>query len=800
MEIKLGNTLLNFTPPQIDFWVGGLNFNHCLTSLSISRPLAELSTPYSWSGSATLSKPLIPSLLPESLDDLINPGRWARGSHPVKLYIKNILLCTLRILEYYFDEDTEIGTLELGDILLLLNDESPAEDYKGMNFTPCKPVSLQQIINTALNSAGIHSLSISSPGSIPVPPNKPSGSWIGWAQQYLGERGRFLFVDKNEVIRDIPYPQSHGNVLFRKSRLEIENYTRERSPDIPADKYIVSGSSEEFVCDRDDDGEDVEETWGLIESRTGRQIRALERREKWKILQKADLSPGRQSEGMPVDLKCHYQTVQIRQGRIEQALGVLFPEKYPGSTAIKLSEIIFEYKAFDSQGRLRGTYTRSNKLLGVVLPDYFPDNTTMKFAESKLEEFLENIPGTIPAANDGVLRRKETTFRSLFVVGPGQTKQIGNVIILGNLNTVLAVKEQTIEQWKEHGKCPCSSYKYTRRVSRREQEASPDDGQSDGTHNYSPSYYRLGGLSLQSNLSKDEEDSTPPDWERMPAICPTCTISFKGESTFTIASVSPYRKRNTYISSQTISSQIEAQAYARIVGLIAHQRYRSRSINLPIPLEYLLNPNPFSVVHIHKGAFVLDNPSIILAEDGLELAFKGNYIGAIPEIPSPPPISVLIEEIEYTQLKITKIPNKTVAVNSYFSLELSATGGVPPYSYTAILPEELELSGSIITGWIETSGLLNISVSVRDSLNVINTTTFTLFCQQPNIPLPPVQIIIGIEISHQHQIIISNPDTFSPEKVNIEIAHPHKITCTPGKIWIEISHSNTIEIVHPVGE
>jgi len=174
-------------------------------------------------------------------------------------------------------------------------------------------------------------------------------------------------------------------------------------------------------------------------------------------------------------------------------------------------------------------------------------------------------------------------------------------------------------------------------------------------------YYRVGALQLQSNLSKDSDDATPPAWETMPPQCPTCQATIKGESGFSVASVSPYRKKEEFITSQTLTSDLEALAMARVVGTILHQQFRSRQITLPVPLEYMQNNVPFSTVYCHNGAFIMDNPAIHLASDGMELSFRGNYLGAIP-VGSPTPT-------------ITPILSNVTPVALHHKSRISATRG-----------------------------------------------------------------------------------------------------------------------------
>jgi len=469
--------MLNFTPPLYWLLIGGVDFSKCISSLSIQRPIVDVSTPYSWTGTIEFKSPVNPSWLPENLNDLENPSRWARGAQ-IRISFGGILFATLRILEYYYDEDTRTGTAQVGDILSLLADEVPAKDYKGLGFPPCQGVSLSALCNQALSLAGFPNCAIAVPDEIPVPPNKPSGSWVSWIQGYLGERGYWLSVTPQEVVTAVRYPLFGSSPLFVRSRTELETFSRARGLKIPPDKIQVSGTCEKYASCITTDSE-VSETFGVISGAGGRTVLALQRRETVLKQQEAGFSPGSSSEGMPIAPKSNVSAVQKRRITVEQALGAAFPDRYPGETGCIITEITTEWKGYDSQGRLRARYVETSKLLGLVLTTGFPgDRTMIDKAEKTLEEYLESIPGTFPSTEDGVLRQKETTFWTLFLEGTDATQLSGlgsPRIAFGGINYQRAIKQQTVESWSDGVKiagdpCPCNRFKYKKRVFLREQE------------------------------------------------------------------------------------------------------------------------------------------------------------------------------------------------------------------------------------------------------------------------------------------------------------------------------------------
>jgi hypothetical protein len=86
-------SMLNFTPPNFQILVGNLNITKAIASVSIKRNNWSIGKPLFWTGSINLFELDAPHALAESLDDWINPSRWARGQI-VQFYITNNLFCT----------------------------------------------------------------------------------------------------------------------------------------------------------------------------------------------------------------------------------------------------------------------------------------------------------------------------------------------------------------------------------------------------------------------------------------------------------------------------------------------------------------------------------------------------------------------------------------------------------------------------------------------------------------------------------------------------------------------------------
>lgn len=615
---------LNFVIPEWQLTIGDWDITHLVTSFNLRRPRCEISTPYSWQGSFTIATPLTPNLLAESLDDLENPYRWAIGMHPIQLRIKGRLIATVRIKRYFYDEDTRTGQAELTDQLGLRDFESPAKDFESLGFRVSREgVLASSVVNRLINLAGITG-SVSIPGKFEVPPNKFSESYISLAQQICGERGAWLYCDASEIVHSVAYRKR--NLLFERSRKQVQDFERQPGLEIPAEIVRVAGGCEK-IAQCGGEAPQITEEFTYVGD-----AKILQRREK--IF--PPITQGRQVS---------------RRFVIEQALGSAFPKQYPGSSAIIKTEDITETSYYDRNGRLTKFERRTKRLLGLALPDKFPGNRAMvDDAEIVTQEYKNTLPGTarVGGYDDGVLRYKLTTKRVLFPVDGSYT---------------LAIKEQIVESWDENSlgssiiirtapmpedSPKCESYEYKRLTYQRDsvKTTSTIVGGS-GEVESQRTYFSLGELLLKN--TERQPNQTPPAWITQEPESPVGSVTIKGEARFAPATFSPYYEKEYETSCSTLVSNAEAESLARLIGNLQHQRYRSRLVTMPIPEEWLDDPRPFGYVHIHNGAFLMDSPAIVLEGNSLVFSFIANYLGAIPAVTDIPdvtpsvPISPIIE-------------------------------------------------------------------------------------------------------------------------------------------------------------
>ena len=787
----VSQTSLNFsTGDGFRVLVGTLDITNCITGLTLKRPIAEITTPQTWTGSLNLSTPLVPSLVIESLDDLINPARWARGQHPVKIYFRDTLFATVRIMEYFYNEDELTGEAELGDMLTLLDYRSPAQDYT-QNFRPCESVPLQNIAIAGLQAAGVPQFQITIPGTIAVPPDKPSGSWIKWVQSYLGERGYWLYCDQNEVVKAVQYPLN-PTPLFAKPRTLVEKFERERSPEYPPEKLTVTATGQKFnICDGEEIGKpNISEEFGPIKDKSGNEISGVLISRTTTTLVKKPLFNFTQGN--------EDTRAEIRTTKVEQALAVIFPKTETGNTSVVTSSFTTEKKRYNDRGFLEKELRLTDKLLGLCLPDAFDgDKQFIPEAEKTITDYSEMIPGIAVISglgpgkvsvkpgmpNSGILVYKKTDSWTLYADGTKATKLEGGGSMPQNtVNWYKNTNTLTIEQWfpapgkqqainsplyateSEDEACQCNEVRYTKQVYKRPQIVlSATEIEIQGkSFTEDTAYYLIGGLSLSSKDSSSQNGTTFPNWDKVESPCPVCQVALKSSANFAPKDFSPFRDRESTIQADTLNTSAECQYLATLLGTIAHQRYRQRLINMPFPDQYLGDPKPFTCADIHIGRFILDAPSVVVATDGTEVSWTGNYVGAIPAVPPLKrlPIWIPTEGETGGQLTSMNYPEPVdIQQNQYIAIPVLGAGGTFPYNYIFTgLPPGMGVSGQttginpattyppVITGSPTTPGDYTVAVTVTDFCGVITTSYLTISVDppvNPNFPIVQRQTIIS---------------------------------------------------------
>lgn len=765
--------MLNFVAPETKIVlayansVGGVDITPLVETFSISRPRVEPATVYSWSGSMTLITPLNQEFLPHIhfLDDLepSNPyrGYWQKGIGKILIYFRKKLFTTLRVSEYFYNEIDGTAEIQLKDILGLLDFKSPGKDYKDMGFTPCQKVSLSAVIKKAATEAGLSLMASSrlSFYTIPVPPNKPSGSWINYIQQNLGERGLWLYLRPNERAAIIAYPK-FTHTLFSAALTQVEEYARSRSPEVVYDKYVVTGSIEKFT----DCAEDGTQTRFEYDTVNGIKVVALK-----EISSTETLNRGKR---------------RIEKVELFQDLSKVIPEVYKRRVLAKSLDSTIT-STYDDQGRKLKSFKKVYRLLGAALPEVFPKGNRMVEAEVEIIEFSKNIPGTASDGkiDDGVLKGKITETKKLFASGTWASKTKRGTLVNAQVTPVLLTATKVIESWdkgasdkgvkmspigvvsfgtgkskgEESGQCECNDYLYKITTLERTQVQVPATERwfvtTDNKYTESKPFYEYTGLNFKDADSKP--NNAPASWETSQPNCPTCQANVRAIVHFSRGTVGEFDESEKEFSFSTLTSLPEAREYGRLLGNLAYQRYYARSITLPIPNQFINDSSPFPKVAIHNSTYILDAPVITYAQEQAELSFTGNYLGRLPQtIKEPkevfPPQSNVFYIYVDTELAAKQnelLLAKIFVLNQPFlDTEISFVVSLPTSGHSQFfdelhiidLGEEFYLSAIPLQ-----SGIYPMQIVATNSSEVA-TTSFAIIVEQAEIAVPPITEIINI--------------------------------------------------------
>lgn len=579
-------------PSNLSLTIGGIEFGPFVESLSLSRPLPDIATPLSWTGSVRLVTPYPASQLPESLNDLTNPGRWAMGVHPVILSIGSNVIARLRILEYFYEDDEELaGTARLGDLLTLFDSDGPAQAWQdlvsGTGFTGFG-TQWDNIISQAFTSAGIANDLSNVSIQFPAPKDKPSGSVVKWGQQILGERGYWLYVDTaSEQVKAVKYPVSvtAGDILFHRPRSGVERFRRREGVLPPREKVIVSGSADGIPSPSESGPQttyDYDEEGRLIGETTFRTITD---------------SP----------------SLVKKEIKVRQALAAINPKLFPTNYAMVTSSLEVQTKTANGAGQVTSDVVTRQKPLGVVLPDLVKTLTANDPGAS-----LPYYAGTVEAESTeisydlaaGLVKTKKTETSRLFRFGTTDYTSMTGDLELDEYDGLTLLGPD---------KPPPNSYKQLYRQYRRDESVKTSAG------------YKMKGLGLRKTIRK--EDAQPPNLDVLRSEQTANQIPINGDAEFAIAGTTPFTKKREDISVNTLTSSIECQQCASLQGNMMFHGYYGRQFNLPIPDEWAANPKPLSVVDIHNGRFVLTGDVITLSDGTIEIAWNANCMGAIPTVP-----------------------------------------------------------------------------------------------------------------------------------------------------------------------
>lgn len=725
---------LNFLQPPATSWtLGDLDITPIVAEFAVRQPIAEIATPLIWSGDMTLAQRLGPPF-PESLHELENPLRWERGQHPLVVRFWGAKFCTLRIAEYFYDEDTFTARAALTDILGLLDFRSPPAECEGIVVGSQNK--WQNIIKILLlQGSEIDGLPYLQEDNILFDSNLPdgfyespiikTGSYIKTAQEIAGGHGCFLWVDADENVRISRYPVNTPAPINVLSRAQVDLYQRQPAPEGPFDKVIVTGTKECVAnCPKGDPP--VLETYGVLDGQkivTGRETRTTKESGTSKLV------------------------VSVKK---EQALGDMFPDEHKGKISLVVSEQSEETHFYDAEGRTKKIVTRKDLPRGIALPDipkYQGSDTLLTDAEKVEEEFFYGnaSDGTreaaggqgTPATDDGVCHRKVLTTWGRFPITVDASMDIFDDAGYSGL----IIREEVEERWQggenvqpDAEKPPCLRWRYTRTTKRRGTTESTlnivRDGETQTTTRKGPG--ALATVQLESS-----EDSTPSGGPTREPDAPMGTVALKGEASLTPANYQTFAPRQSEVNVSWLTSNANAQRLAELLAKLQWQRRFSRFISHPVYEWFALGWRPFIRLDVHKGSWIVDGLAIACAGGEAEFSWIGNLLGEIPEIPIPP------EPPTWQPQPEKDINGQPVLVNGQYVYPLQV-GPLPPLNLIAGvpivpvpvrvvggsgnhgfllsgLPDGLSVVNGYLTGTPTTTGAFNGQISVNDGGNTVTT-------------------------------------------------------------------------------
>ncbi len=183
--------------------IGNKDFSSCLISFQGSDSHLDQSGLISFTGSITLGRSLG---FDESLDDRKNPTRFCRGTKVIISIADSTGTLqrhprgTLRILTPKYELESQRLTLEVGDLIALLNFKEPTDPDKADNKS-LEGKTAGAIITTLLGLAGIGAVAGTLPSTIYNYPLNLSGSYLQSVGKLLYANNMFGWIDENEVFQ-----------------------------------------------------------------------------------------------------------------------------------------------------------------------------------------------------------------------------------------------------------------------------------------------------------------------------------------------------------------------------------------------------------------------------------------------------------------------------------------------------------------------------------------------------------------------------------------------------------------------
>ncbi|MEH1821532.1 MAG: hypothetical protein V7L31_21035 [Nostoc sp.] len=235
----------NQSARNVRLLIGGTDYTPCLISFQGSDSHLDQSGLITFTGQIVLGKALG---FAQSLDDRKNPGAFCRGK-PVILDIAdtNGSLTrhprgTLRLLTPKYDVEKQQLTLEVGDLITLLNFKEPTDPDKADNSKSGSQIA-GDVITKLLSEAGITAFTGSLPSTLYNYPLNLSGSYLQSVGKLLYASNRVGWIDNQERFRisvvNVESTQSLVSLIVGENELW---YRRLGGAESPCEKIKAVGT------------------------------------------------------------------------------------------------------------------------------------------------------------------------------------------------------------------------------------------------------------------------------------------------------------------------------------------------------------------------------------------------------------------------------------------------------------------------------------------------------------------------------------------------------------------------------
>lgn len=821
--------MLDLTCPNFQIFIGSSDISLHVTGFSFRHPLAEPSSALIWTGQIELDLTVDTSLGLTFFDDRVNPQIWLSGQQPVDIYFEGTWWQRLRIKPngYRYDLITGQAIIEITDIIGLLESYTPAADapeFKtGYNNQWNELV--VKLINKQAQLMG-RSVSVNTPsygiGGIYKVPRTIQGSYLQEAQKMLGERGQWMWSDK-ETIRFASYPLYGGSPIFRKSKQELLNYKRQQGLEPVVAQITVSATHEDVdTCKEVYPKTITEYGSGLSITSTNGLNSVANRYDRIVAITKIDKGGANgvkeydqngnlaNTSGIVTvtTTKSGIPAIELFGGIINQngQIKVTIP-KIKGYTETKLggTDYWIEYK--DATGRKTSrnwanwalvlaetdittyedipiTSQNPSKILSRVITRKEPlikrnINIFENYKGSGNTSGAYSLSYALPLifTTERITTKYTYTeiFRDDIIVQVGQK--------LYEVASIEEIKEQiyfekTVTRRGLNGEP--TGYAFIQRFIPVERTITTYKKECQGRWEERKSVSLIKGQSstsagyLYQTVNTVQPVYAIPEITYRPLPYPVIQRPLLATVSTGYSGISPFVQNRDFKSASTLTTKGELENYARLMGAMRWQRYYSYEI--ASGYQTVLNYQPFQTVDAGDGRFVRDRFGVSLNYENGSWQFVedciGNLVGDIPAIAQP---RVPFPPLLQSSLNIGSVPTQNFIQGVPIeSITFSAAGGVAPYTFSSTsLPSGLSLSSSgVLTGTATAIATTSVTVTVTDAIASSANTPFNIVVAAPVIPViittEPIVLRSVFQIESKVSVVFGEPPITAGGNFQIE--------------------------------